>query len=107
MVEFFTFGRSWFIHQTPPRIHISSEENENEWILGIRDEGIGIDPEYHKKIFDVFKRLHTREEYAGTGIGLAICKRIINRHKGRIWVESEPEKGANFYFTIPKVEPFK
>lgn len=89
-------------HQTPPLIHISAEENDNEWILGISDEGIGIDPDHHQKIFDVFKRLHTREEYAGTGIGLSICKRIIERHNGRIWVESEPGKGANFYFTIPK-----
>jgi light-regulated signal transduction histidine kinase (bacteriophytochrome) len=89
-------------HQTPPKVHISAEENDNEWILGVSDEGIGIDPAHQQKIFDVFKRLHTREEYAGTGIGLSICKRIVERHNGRIWVESEPRKGANFYFTLPK-----
>ena len=89
-------------HETPPRIHISAEENTDEWILGVSDEGIGIDPSYQQKIFDVFRRLHTREEYAGTGIGLSICKRIVERHGGRIWVESEPNKGANFYFTILK-----
>lgn len=89
-------------HQTPPRIHVSAEENDEEWILCVSDEGIGIDSEHHIKIFDVFKRLHTRKEYAGTGIGLSICKRIIERHNGRIWIESEPDKGANFYFTIPK-----
>ena len=91
-------------HQTPPRIHISSEENDHEWVLGVSDEGIGIDPEHQQKIFDVFKRLHTREEYAGTGIGLSICKRIVERHNGKIWVESEPGEGANFYFTLPKTE---
>jgi PAS domain S-box-containing protein len=89
-------------HQTLPMIHVSAEENDHEWIIEVKDEGIGINPAHHQKIFDVFRRLHTREEYAGTGIGLSICKRIIERHNGRIWVESEPGKGANFYFTIPK-----
>ena len=83
-------------------IHVSAEEKENQWIIGVSDEGIGIDPEHQHKIFDVFKRLHTREEYAGTGIGLSICKRIVERHGGQIWVESESGKGANFYFTMPK-----
>jgi signal transduction histidine kinase len=91
-------------HNSPPTIHISAEESDGEWILGVSDEGIGIDPKHQKKIFDVFNRLHTREEYAGTGIGLSICKRIVERHNGRIWVESEPGQGANFYFTIPKTE---
>ncbi|HOI71023.1 MAG TPA: PAS domain S-box protein [Methanobacterium sp.] len=89
-------------HQKIPRIHISAGGNENEWIIGVKDNGIGIDPKHHQEIFEVFRRLHTREEYAGTGIGLAICKRLIDGHNGRIWVESEPEKGATFYFTIPK-----
>jgi len=89
-------------HHTTPGIHISAEESEGEWIISVSDEGIGIDPDHHQKIFEVFRRLHTRQEYAGSGIGLSICKRIIERHQGRIWVESEPGKGANFYFTIPK-----
>jgi light-regulated signal transduction histidine kinase (bacteriophytochrome) len=75
-------------HHTP-KIHISAEETDNEWILGVSDEGIGIDPKHHEQIFDVFKHLHTRNEYPGTGIGLSICKRVVDRHNGKIWVESE------------------
>ena len=86
----------------PPKIHISAEESGDEWIIGVSDEGIGIDPDHQEQIFRIFKRLHTREEYSGTGIGLAICKRIIDKHNGKIWVESELGKGSNFYFTIPK-----
>jgi PAS domain S-box-containing protein len=86
----------------PPKIHISAEESNGEWIIAVSDEGIGIDPEHQEQIFRIFKRLHTREEYAGTGIGLAICKRIIDKHNGQIWVESELGKGSTFYFTIPK-----
>ncbi|UTB32348.1 MAG: ATP-binding protein [Methanobacterium sp. ERen5] len=92
-------------HETTPKIHISAEETDEEWILGVSDEGIGIGPEHQKQIFDVFKRLHTRKKYPGTGIGLSICKRVVERHNGKIWVESELGKGSSFYFTLPKKSP--
>ena len=85
----------------PPKIHVSAQNDENEWIFSVSDNGIGIDQEYQKQIFEVFKRLHTRKEYPGSGIGLSISQKIINRHDGRIWVESEFGKGSTFYFTIP------
>lgn len=85
-----------------PKIDISVNELWDKWKIGVSDNGIGIPPEHHKKIFNVFNRLHTREEYPGTGIGLAICKKIIEIHQGKIWVESEEGKGSTFYFTLPK-----
>jgi light-regulated signal transduction histidine kinase (bacteriophytochrome) len=88
----------------PPRVHVSAERVDHEWHFRVADNGIGITPKHYERIFEIFARLHSPRAFPGTGIGLAACRRIVQRHGGRIWVESELGKGSVFHFTIPEVE---
>jgi light-regulated signal transduction histidine kinase (bacteriophytochrome) len=87
-----------------PRIRVSAQLEEDMWRLAVADNGIGIDPQYHKQIFGLFKRLHGGNKYAGSGMGLAICHKIVERYGGRMWVESEVGKGSTFFLTLPGAE---
>jgi signal transduction histidine kinase len=90
-----------FCSALPPQVHVSVDREDPYWLFSVRDNGIGLDPDYDDRIFTIFQRLHTRLDYPGTGIGLAICKRIVERHGGSIWVKSAPGEGSTFYFTLP------
>jgi PAS domain S-box-containing protein len=91
-----------FRGDAPPRIHVAARDRGADWVFSVRDNGIGIDPKHADRIFQIFQRLHTREQYPGTGIGLAVCKKTVERHGGHLWVESQPGGGSNFLFAMPK-----
>lgn len=91
-----------FRSDAPPRIRVYVEDAGEQWRLAVADNGIGIDPKHAQRVFEVFQRLHAREEYPGTGIGLALCRKIVESHGGRIWMESQAGKGATVFFTLPK-----
>jgi PAS domain S-box-containing protein len=96
-------GNAIKFHQPgqPPRVHVSARREEDQWTFAVADNGIGVPPQFHERIFEIFQRLHNRKKYPGTGIGLAVCRRVVERHKGRIWLESEAGRGTTFFFTLP------
>ena len=94
-----------FRSERPLQIHVSARREQNAWLFSVRDNGLGIEPQYFERIFVVFQRLHTRDEYPGTGIGLSVCKKIVERHGRRIWLESEADQGTTFHFTIVDSSP--